>query len=67
LLLEELNVDESKLPLHVCEGEFQGVNGLSEHQRIRKPHRSFNLVDGGLSIEWMKKGAKVQNLLTKDQ
>jgi D-citramalate synthase len=27
----------------------------------------LTFVDGGLSIEWMKNGAKVQNLLTKDQ
>jgi D-citramalate synthase len=25
----------------------------------------LTFVDGGLSIEWMKAGAKVQNLLTK--
>jgi D-citramalate synthase len=58
LLLEELNVDRIEIAsARVSEGEFQGVrdNGLGEHQRIRKPHRSFNLVDGGLSIEWMKK------------
>jgi D-citramalate synthase len=35
-------------------------------QRIRKPIEVLTFVDGGLSIEWMKKaGAKVQNLLTK--
>jgi D-citramalate synthase len=68
LLLEELNVDRIEIAsARVRRRISRSDNGLSEHQRIRKPHRSFNLVDGGLSIEWMKKGAKVQNLLTKDQ
>jgi D-citramalate synthase len=60
---------ESKSPLpRVSEGEFQGVKGimaLGEHQRIRNRIEVLTFVDGGLSIEWKKRGAKVQNLLTK--
>jgi hypothetical protein len=42
----------------VSEGEFQGVKG--KWRALAKGYeqnRSFNFVDGGLSIEWMKKQA----------
>jgi D-citramalate synthase len=69
LLLEELNVDQSILLCTCKRRRFQGVrdNGWREHQRIRNRIEVLTFVDGGLSIEWMKSGAKVQNLLTKDQ
>ena len=70
LLLEELKVDRIEIAsARVSEGEFQGVKGImSWAQEKGYTHRIevLTFVDGGLSIDWMKKtGAKVQNLLTK--
>ncbi|WP_088341065.1 alpha-isopropylmalate synthase regulatory domain-containing protein [Robiginitalea sediminis] len=70
LLLEELRVDRIEVAsARVSEGEFESVRqitgwaegaGLLEHVEI------LTFVDGGASLEWMRKaGAKVQNLLTK--
>jgi len=70
LLLEELHVDRIEIAsARVSEGEFQAVknitNWASEHGYIDKVE-VLTFVDGGRSIEWMRKaGAKVQNLLTK--
>jgi D-citramalate synthase len=70
LLLEELNVDRIEIAsARVSEGEFQGVQGImswAESKGYTNRIEVLTFVDGGLSIEWMKKsGAKVQNLLTK--
>ena len=70
LLLEELNVDRIEIAsARVSEGEFQGVKGIMSWAETKGyTHRIevLTFVDGGLSIDWMKKsGAKVQNLLTK--
>lgn len=70
LLLEELNIDRIEIAsARVSEGEFQGVKGImswAEERGYTKRIEVLTFVDGGLSIEWMKKtGAKVQNLLTK--
>ena len=70
LLLEELNVDRIEIAsARVSEGEFQGVKGImtwAESKGYTNRIEVLTFVDGGLSIEWMKKsGAKVQNLLTK--
>lgn len=70
LLLEELHVDRIEIAsARVSEGEFQAVKNITEWA---KKHGYLNrvemltFVDGGQSIDWMKKaGAKVQNLLTK--
>ena len=70
LLLEELHVDRIEIAsARVSEGEFQAVKNITDWA---KQHGYLNrvemltFVDGGQSIEWMKKaGAKVQNLLTK--
>jgi (R)-citramalate synthase len=70
LLLEELHIDRIEIAsARVSEGEFQGVKGIMEWA-TSKGYESrievLTFVDGGISIEWMKKaGAKVQNLLTK--
>jgi len=70
LLLEELHVDRIEIAsARVSEGEFQAVKNIttwaSEHGYIDKVE-VLTFVDGGRSIEWMRKaGAKVQNLLTK--
>jgi (R)-citramalate synthase len=70
LLIEELNIDRIEIAsARVSEGEFQGVKGIMSWAQT-KGYTSrievLTFVDGGLSIEWMKKtGAKVQNLLTK--
>jgi (R)-citramalate synthase len=70
LLLEELAVDRIEVAsARVSEGEFQAVHGIttwaSEKGYIDRVE-VLCFVDGGVSIEWMKKsGAKVQNLLTK--
>ena len=70
LLLEELNIDRIEIAsARVSEGEFEGVKGImawAEEKGYSNRIEVLTFVDGGLSIEWMKKsGAKVQNLLTK--
>ncbi len=70
LLLEELKVDRIEIAsARVSEGEFQGVKGImswAESKGYSNRVEVLTFVDGGLSIDWMKKsGAKVQNLLTK--
>jgi D-citramalate synthase len=70
LLLEELNIDRIEIAsARVSEGEFQGVKGIMEWASAKgytDKIEVLSFVDGGVSIEWMKKaGAKVQNLLTK--
>lgn len=70
LLLEELKIDRIEVAsARVSEGEFQGVKGIMDWAAAKGyAHRVevLSFVDGGISIEWMKKaGAKVQNLLTK--
>ena len=70
LLLEELHIDRIEIAsARVSEGEFQGVKGImawAEEKGFSKRIEVLTFVDGGLSIDWMKKtGAKVQNLLTK--
>jgi D-citramalate synthase len=70
LLLEELNIDRIEIAsARVSEGEFQAVKGITtwatEKEYINRIE-VLAFVDGGVSIEWMKKaGARVQNLLTK--
>ena len=70
LLLEELNVDRIEVAsAKVSDGEFIAVKNItewaSEHNYLDKIE-ILTFVDGGSSIDWMKKsGAKVQNLLTK--
>ncbi len=70
LLLEELHVDRIEIAsARVSEGEFQAVKNITDwankHGFIDKVE-VLTFVDGGQSIDWMKKaGAKVQNLLTK--
>ncbi|MFA5298373.1 MAG: 2-isopropylmalate synthase, partial [Lutibacter sp.] len=70
LLLEELHVDRIEIAsARVSEGEFQAVKNITEwakEQGYLDRVEVLTFVDGGQSIEWMKKsGAKVQNLLTK--
>lgn len=70
LLLEELNIDRIEIAsARVSEGEFQAVKGITtwaEEKGYIQRIEVLSFVDGGVSIEWMKKaGAKVQNLLTK--
>jgi D-citramalate synthase len=70
LLLDELNVDRIEIAsARVSEGEFQGVKGImswAQEKGYTNRIEVLTFVDGGLSIDWMKKtGAKVQNLLTK--
>ena len=70
LLLEELNVDRIEVAsARVSDGEFNAVKSITEwaaeHNYLEKIE-ILTFVDGGSSIDWMKKsGAKVQNLLTK--
>ncbi len=70
LLLEELKVDRIEVAsARVSEGEFQAVKNITDwaesEGRIHQVE-VLTFVDGGASIDWMKKaGAKVQNLLTK--
>lgn len=70
LLLEELHVDRIEIAsARVSEGEFQAVKNITEwakkHGYLDRVEM-LTFVDGGQSINWMKKaGAKVQNLLTK--
>lgn len=70
LLLEELKIDRIEIAsARVSQGEFQGVKGImawAEEKGYCHRIEVLTFVDGGLSIDWMKKaGAKVQNLLTK--
>ncbi|MDQ6528313.1 alpha-isopropylmalate synthase regulatory domain-containing protein [Flavobacterium sp. LHD-85] len=70
LLLEELNIDRIEIAsARVSEGEFQAVKGITswaEERGYINRIEVLTFVDGGVSIDWMKKaGAKVQNLLTK--
>jgi D-citramalate synthase len=70
LLLEELNVDRIEIAsARVSEGEFQAVKAITSWAKEKDYENRIEVltfVDGGISIEWMKKaGAKVQNLLTK--
>ncbi|MEL1252878.1 alpha-isopropylmalate synthase regulatory domain-containing protein [Flavobacterium sp. DGU38] len=70
LLLEELNIDRIEIAsARVSEGEFQAVKGITswaEERGYIDRIEVLTFVDGGVSIDWMKKaGAKVQNLLTK--
>ncbi|MDX6181212.1 alpha-isopropylmalate synthase regulatory domain-containing protein [Flavobacterium sp. Fl-77] len=70
LLLEELNIDRIEIAsARVSEGEFEAVKGITSWATERgyiDRIEVLSFVDGGVSIEWMKKaGAKVQNLLTK--
>ncbi|AOC94449.1 2-isopropylmalate synthase [Flavobacterium anhuiense] len=70
LLLEELNIDRIEIAsARVSEGEFQAVKGITswaEEKGYSNRIEVLTFVDGGVSIDWMKKaGAKVQNLLTK--
>ncbi len=70
LLLDELKVDRIEVAsARVSEGEFNAVKQITdwaaENNCINKVE-VLSFVDGGTSINWMKKaGAKVQNLLTK--
>ena len=70
LLLEELHVDRIEIAsARVSEGEFQAVKNITDwakkHGYLDRVEM-LTFVDGGQSIDWMKKaGAKVQNLLTK--
>jgi D-citramalate synthase len=70
LLLEELHVDRIEIAsARVSEGEFQAVKNITDwakkHGYLDRVE-ILTFVDGGQSIDWMKKaGAKVQNLLTK--
>ena len=68
--MEELNIDRIEIAsARVSEGEFQAVKGITswaEERGYIDRIEVLSFVDGGVSIEWMKKaGAKVQNLLTK--
>ena len=70
MLLEELNIDRIEIAsARVSEGEFQAVKGITSwaaEKGYTNRIEVLSFVDGGVSIEWMKKaGAKVQNLLTK--
>jgi len=69
-LLEELHVDRIEIAsARVSEGEFQAVKNITDWANNHGFINSIEVltfVDGGRSIDWMKKsGAKVQNLLTK--
>jgi D-citramalate synthase len=70
LLLGELKVDRIEVAsARVSEGEFQAVKNITDWAESEGQIHQVEVltfVDGGASIEWMKKaGAKVQNLLTK--
>lgn len=70
LLLEELHVDRIEIAsARVSEGEFQAVKNITDwakKQGYIDKVEVLTFVDGGQSIDWMKRsGAKVQNLLTK--
>jgi D-citramalate synthase len=70
LLLEELNIDRIEIAsARVSEGEFNAVKAITSWAELKDYINRIEVltfVDGGVSIDWMKKaGAKVQNLLTK--
>lgn len=70
LLLEELHIDRIEIAsARVSEGEFQAVKGITDWANEKGyigQVEVLTFVDGGISIDWMKKaGAQVQNLLTK--
>lgn len=70
LLLEELHIDRIEIAsARVSEGEFQAVKGITDWAKEKgyiDKVEVLTFVDGGISIDWMKKaGAQVQNLLTK--
>ena len=70
LLLEELKVDRIEVAsARVSEGELDAVKQITSWAKKEKQLEKVEVltfVDGGVSIDWMKKaGAKVQNLLTK--
>ena len=70
LLLDELNVDRIEIAsARVSEGELKAVQEITDwaaEQGYLDRVEILTFVDGGVSLEWMKKaGAKVQNLLTK--
>ncbi len=70
LLLDELKVDRIEIAsARVSEGELKAVQEITQWA-AKKGYLDrvevLTFVDGGVSLEWMKKaGAKVQNLLTK--
>nr|WP_294780906.1 alpha-isopropylmalate synthase regulatory domain-containing protein [uncultured Flavobacterium sp.] len=70
LLLEELNIDRIEIAsARVSEGEFNAVKAITSWAELKGYTNRIEVltfVDGGVSIDWMKRaGAKVQNLLTK--
>ena len=70
LLIEELKVDRIEVAsARVSQGELEAVQKIIEWSAQRGHEERIEIltfVDGGRSLEWMKKsGAKVQNLLTK--
>ena len=70
LLLEELKVDRIEVASAlVSEGEFESVRQIAQwatDNDLLDSVEVLTFVDGGRSLEWMKKtGARVQNLLTK--
>ena len=69
-MLDELNVDRIEVAsARVSEGELSAVQQITEWANTKgyiNRVEVLTFVDGGVSIDWMKKsGAKVQNLLTK--
>ena len=71
LLLEELNIDRIEIAsARVSEGEFQAVKGITswaEEKGYINRIEVLTFVDGGVSIDWMKKaGAKVQFAFLRD-
>src|SRR6476619_8300779 len=70
LLLTEVKVDRIEVAsARVSEGELEAVQKITKwaeaHDFLNKIE-VLTFVDGGTSVEWMKKaGAKVMNLLTK--
>jgi D-citramalate synthase len=55
LLLEELNVDRIEIA-SACKANFKGKGIMAWASTKGYENRiEFNFVDGGLSIEWMKK------------
>lgn len=70
LLLDELKVDRIEVAsARVSKGELEAVKQITswaKSQKCLERVEVLTFVDGGISLEWMKKaGAKVQNLLTK--
>jgi D-citramalate synthase len=70
LLLDELKVDRIEVAsARVSQGELDAVKQITSWAKSEKyldRIEVLTFVDGGVSLEWMKKaGAKVQNLLTK--